>query len=66
MIGSLTAGALASRFSRKWMLAVIYADAGLPSPSSSSCHHALSCLIFGAALGLLWLSTVRPHRASSC
>lgn len=61
MIGSLTAGALATRFSRKWMLALIYAARGvviaafilLPiSPAS--------CLVFGAALGLLWLSTVPP------
>lgn len=61
MIGSLTAGALASRFSRKWMLAVIYAGRGVAiavfilMPITP-----LSCLIFGAALGLLWLSTVPP------
>lgn len=61
MIGSLTAGALASRFSRKWMLALIYTGRGIVIaafillPISPA-----SCLIFGAALGLLWLSTVPP------
>ncbi|WP_127092062.1 MFS transporter [Aquabacter cavernae] len=61
IVGSLSAGALASRFSRKWMLAVIYALRGVAIavfillPITP-----LSCLIFGASLGLLWLSTVPP------
>ncbi len=61
MIGSLTAGALASRFSRKWMLAVIYAGRGIAIAAFILMPITpLSCLIFGAALGLLWLSTVPP------
>ncbi|OYW55088.1 MAG: MFS transporter, partial [Rhizobiales bacterium 12-68-15] len=61
MIGSLTAGALASRFSRKWMLAVIYAGRGVAIAAFILMPITpLSCLIFGAALGLLWLSTVPP------
>ena len=61
IIGSISAGALASRYSRKWMLAVIYALRGVAItvfilvPISP-----LSCLIFGASIGLLWLSTVPP------
>lgn len=61
IIGSLSAGALATRFSRKWMLAVIYAGRGIAIaafilvPTSPA-----SCLVFGAAIGLLWLSTVPP------
>lgn len=61
IVGSLSAGALASRFSRKWMLALIYAARGVAIavfvlvPISP-----LSCFVFGAAIGLLWLSTVPP------
>lgn len=61
IVGSLSAGALAGRFSRKWMLAAIYAGRGIAIavfmlvPTSP-----LSCLLFGAAIGLLWLSTVPP------
>lgn len=61
IIGSISAGALAGRFSRKWLLAVIYACRGIAIavfillPITP-----LSCLIFGATLGLLWLSTVPP------
>ena len=61
MIGSLAAGALASRFSRKWMLALIYAGRGIAIAAFILMPITpLSCLIFGAALGLLWLSTVPP------
>ncbi|MEP9376517.1 MFS transporter [Aquabacter sp. CN5-332] len=61
IVGSLSAGALATRFSRKWMLAAIYAGRGIAIaafilvPTSPA-----SCLVFGAAIGLLWLSTVPP------
>lgn len=61
MIGSLTAGALAGRFSRKYMLAFIYFARGVVIaifilvPVTP-----LTCYVFGAAIGLLWLSTVPP------
>lgn len=59
--GSLTAGYLSTRMSRKWLLAFIYAGRGVAitafvlAPISP-----LSCYIFGAAMGFLWLSTVPP------
>lgn len=61
IVGSISAGALAARFSRKWMLALIYAARGITIavfvlvPISP-----MSCFVFGAAIGLLWLSTVPP------
>ncbi|MFG1347626.1 MFS transporter [Xanthobacter autotrophicus DSM 431] len=61
ILGSLTAGYLSSRVSRKWLLAVIYAGRGVAiavfvlTPVSP-----LSCYLFGAAMGFLWLSTVPP------
>jgi MFS family permease len=61
IVGSLSAGALASRFSRKWMLAVIYALRGVAIAAFILLPITpLSCLVFGASLGLLWLSTVPP------
>lgn len=61
MIGSLTAGALATRFSRKWMLALIYTGRGVAIAAFILLPITpMSCLVFGAALGLLWLSTVPP------
>lgn len=57
--GSYTAGVLGGRFSKKWLLSLIYLSRGiiitifvLTPPSSAS------VLIFAAAMGLLWLSTV--------
>ncbi|WP_341989441.1 MFS transporter [Azorhizobium sp. AG788] len=61
MAGSLTAGVLSTRFSRKWLLALIYFARGVVIavfillPVSP-----LTCMLFGAAIGLLWLSTVPP------
>lgn len=61
MVGSVAAGILVGRMSRKWLLAWIYAGRGvaiavfLLVPITP-----LSCMLFGAALGLLWLSTVPP------
>lgn len=61
MAGSLGAGYLTSRMSRKWLLAWIYAGRGVAIalfvllPVSP-----LTCYVFGAVLGLLWLSTVPP------
>lgn len=61
MIGSICAGYLTARVSRKWLLAWIYAGRGVAIavfillPVTP-----LSCYLFGAAMGLLWLSTVPP------
>jgi MFS family permease len=61
IIGSLSAGYLAGRYSRKWILALIYAGRGVAIivfmlvPITP-----LSCYLFGAVFGLLWLSTVPP------
>ncbi len=61
IVGSLSAGWLGSRLPRRWMLAVIYflrsvaILAFLYAPASPA-----TTLIFGAAMGLLWLSTVPP------
>ncbi|MCG5236546.1 MFS transporter [Xanthobacter oligotrophicus] len=61
ILGSLTAGYLSSRVSRKWLLAWIYAGRGVAiavfvlMPITP-----LSCYVFGAAMGFLWLSTVPP------
>ncbi|MFG1477724.1 MFS transporter [Xanthobacter sp. V4C-4] len=61
MVGSIGAGYLTNRMSRKWLLAWIYAGRGVAiaafvlMPVSP-----WSCYLFGAAMGLLWLSTVPP------
>jgi len=61
MAGSLGVGYLSGRFSRKWLLAIIYAARGLVIawfimvPTTP-----MSCYLFGAGIGLLWLSTVPP------
>lgn len=61
MAGSIGAGYLTGRMSRKWLLAWIYAGRGVAIalfillPVTP-----LSCYLFGAVLGLLWLSTVPP------
>lgn len=59
IIGSLSAGALSSRFPRKWLLATIYTARGVViaafilTPTTP-----MTCFVFGASIGLLWLSTV--------
>ncbi len=61
IVGSISAGALSTRFSRKWLLALIYFARGVAiaafilTPISP-----LTCMVFGASIGLLWLSTVPP------
>lgn len=61
IVGSLGAGWLASRMSKRWLLAWIYFARGaavvllLVLPPSTSL-----ALIFAALMGLLWLSTVPP------
>jgi predicted MFS family arabinose efflux permease len=60
-VGSYLAGPLSARWSRKVLLSVIYAARGLVMivflvmPLSTA-----SVLLFGAAMGVLWLSTVPP------
>ena len=59
IVGSLSAGLLGGRFSRRWMLSGIYAARAvvilvfLFTPPTAT-----SVLMFSAAMGLLWLSTV--------
>ena len=61
ILGSLTAGYLSTRMSRKWLLAIIYFGRGVAiigfvlAPVTP-----MSCYVFGAAMGFLWLSTVPP------
>jgi MFS family permease len=61
IIGSLTAGYLGGRYSRRWLLSSIYFARSvvivlfLMAPVTNT-----SALLFGAAIGLLWLSTVPP------
>ena len=61
IIGSLGAGYFTGRMSRKWLLAWIYTARGVAIavfimlPTTP-----MTCYVFGAAMGLLWLSTVPP------
>jgi MFS family permease len=63
-VGSLSAGWLSGRMSKRWLLAWIYFGrsvviaAFILIPASP-----FSALAFGAAIGLLWLSTVPPTSA---
>jgi MFS family permease len=63
-VGSLSAGWLSTRMSKRWLLAWIYFGrsvaiaAFILIPASP-----FSALAFGAAIGLLWLSTVPPTSA---
>jgi MFS family permease len=60
-VGSLSAGWLTTRMPSRWLLAWIYLGrsvaiaAFILTPISAA-----SCLVFGFAMGLLWLSTVPP------
>jgi len=60
-VGSLSAGWLSTRMANRWLLAWIYLGrsvaiaAFILTPISAA-----SCLVFGFAMGLLWLSTVPP------
>jgi MFS family permease len=60
-VGSLTAGWLTTRMSKRWLLAWIYFGRSIaitgfillpPSPTTS--------ILFGITIGLLWLSTIPP------
>jgi MFS family permease len=60
-VGSLSAGWLSTRMSKRWLLAWIYLGravaiaAFILVPVSP-----LTCILFGISIGLLWLSTVPP------
>ena len=62
--GSLSAGWLTGRVSKRWLLAWIYFGrsvviaAFILTPASPA-----SCIVFGISIGLLWLSTVPPTSA---
>ena len=64
IVGSLTSGWLISRMPKRYILSTIYFARALSIaafillPVST-----LSCLVFGAVTGLLWLSTVPPTSA---
>ena len=61
ILGSLTAGYLSNRMSRKVLLSIIYAGRGIAiAVFVMSPITATSCYVFGAAMGFLWLSTVPP------
>ncbi len=61
IIGSIAAGYLTARVSRKYLLAWIYAGRGVAIAVFIMLPVTpLSCYVFGAAMGLLWLSTVPP------
>jgi predicted MFS family arabinose efflux permease len=64
-VGSLSAGWLSTRMSKRWLLAWIYLGRSVaitvfillpPTP--------LTCILFGITIGLLWLSTVPPTSPS--
>src|SRR3954462_14651802 len=60
-VGSLSAGWLSTRMSKRWLLAWIYLGrsvaiaAFILIPVSPA-----TCIVFGLSIGLLWLSTVPP------
>lgn len=61
ILGSLTAGYLSNRMSRKVLLSLIYAGRGIVIAAFVMTPiTATSCYVFGAAMGFLWLSTVPP------
>jgi MFS family permease len=63
-VGSLSAGWLSTRMSKRWLLAWIYFGraaaiaAFVLIPASP-----VTCILFGLSIGLLWLSTVPPTSA---
>lgn len=59
--GSLGAGYLTGRMSRKWLLAIIYTLRGIAIAAFILLPTTpFTCYAFGAVMGLLWLSTVPP------
>jgi MFS family permease len=63
-IGSLSAGWLCTKVSKKWLLAFIYlARAAAISAFILLPATPMSAILFGISIGLLWLSTVPPTSA---
>jgi len=61
IIGSLSSGWLATRMPKRYLLSMIYfGRAAAVLAFISFPVTPLSCLLFGASMGLLWLSTVPP------
>ena len=62
IIGSLAVGWLGDRMPKRYLLAFIYFCARAFDRRPSSCCRSAptSTLLFGAVMGLLWLSTVPP------
>lgn len=61
IIGSLSSGYLASRMPKRYLLSLIYfGRAAAVLAFISFPITPLSCILFGASIGLLWLSTVPP------
>lgn len=59
IFGSLAAGALGSRFAKRKLLSIIYGTRAVVFAVFMVVpHNTTSFLVFGAAMGLLWLSTV--------
>jgi MFS family permease len=64
IVGSLASGWLSSQVPNRWLLCVIYfGRAAAMAAFFSVPPTAVSTLAFGAAMGLLWLSTVPPTSA---
>jgi MFS family permease len=61
IVGSLTAGWLGDRMPKRYLLSIIYALRSLAVIVFISLPVTpVSAMMFGAAIGLLWLSTVPP------
>ena len=64
IIGSITAGWLGDRMPKRYLLSIIYVLRSLAVVVFISLPiTATSAIVFGAAMGLLWLSTVPPTSA---
>jgi MFS family permease len=61
IIGSIAAGWLGDRMPKRYLLSIIYFTRAVAILAFISFPvTALSCLLFGATMGLMWLSTVPP------
>ncbi|MBI3702523.1 MAG: MFS transporter [Rhizobiales bacterium] len=64
IIGSITAGWLGDRMPKRYILSIIYLARSLAVIAFISLPvTAVSAIVFGAVMGLLWLSTVPPTSA---
>lgn len=63
-VGSLSAGWLSTRMSKRWLLAWIYFGRAVAIAAFVLIPVSpLTCIVFGISIGLLWLSTVPPTSA---